>query len=127
MGDVHVQFAAARIPSKNTMELRVNVVDQAGTVVPGMVRITKPQDPSAPMAFTDELHPFGREVMCAVIAALGGPLKSALALSVGEQIHSKAEAVVTEDPPPAPGFSATRVLWIHDPEEKGIVVTFKSG
>src|SRR5262245_57542182 len=104
MADLRVRFVEAYRPEKDTLAFRVEGIDQEGKVVPGTITVTNPTEPWPPLAFTSELLPFGRELMCGVLAALNGPLKRTKELPIGEEMGTKADALVSEDPPPSLAF-----------------------
>ena len=87
--------------------------------------MTNPGDLMAPMMYTESVLGSAQWANWATMAALDGPLKAALSLQVGGQMPADFEAVITEDPPPSPGYTAFRVSWSHDPDERGIIVTLK--
>ena len=126
-----VRFTAARRPSTQVLEFAVEAVADGSEAVRGLVRITDPEGEWPPLDLTSELRSLSHELHCVVLAALGspespGPLRSTLQLRVGEETNTDAVAVVTEDPPPGPGLAATRVLWSHDRQANGIVLTYRT-
>jgi hypothetical protein len=123
MKELRVRFTAANRLDRNAVAFRVQLT-QEGQLVSGVVHVKDPEKPYPPMMFTETILASGKEVTWATMAALSGPLKSALSLGVGEAMPADIEAIVSEDPPPGPGYSAIRVMW-SDPSAEGIIVTLK--
>ena len=126
--ETRIHFLGARRMTKDVLAFRVDVL-RDGETFTGNVHVEHPEIalPNLPgFGFTEEMLPFNRELGCAAAVALAGRLRSAHQLRVGEEMETDAEAIVSEDPPPAPGMTAVRVLWMNDEEGHGAVVVFKS-